>query len=243
MEKVSSPKMYPHSIFNIFLSLLLSLTLSNHHHKHQTRQSNAETLNYCQPICAICCTSVCWWKGWWGTWWPRCQNNICKGRQGTAKGLHKQSCGAGKRLGLAETPKQAKLMLFCLVSFRIPTKIFEMAFSEMGMKRNFAAYRIQKWCSGIAATGNHREKEGETERNEEGSCGVRFAHCLPEGRGRMGEWGAAVRRVPAPMFWRLGVGISGKAIKNVFPSFPLVLIWSNMASPINIFFPHKPLTE
>lgn len=36
-----------------------------------------------------------------------------------------------------------------------------MAFSEVGAKLDFAAYRLQKWGSSIAATGNHREKEGE----------------------------------------------------------------------------------
>lgn len=149
-----------YSIFNIFFPLLLSLTLSSHHHKHQTRQSNAETLNYCQPICAICCTSVCWWKGWRDTWWPQCQNNIRKGRQGTAKGLQKQSSEAGKRLGWAETLRQAKLMLFCLVTLRTPTTCIEVAFSEMGAKWNFVAYRTRKWCSSIAATGKHWEKKG-----------------------------------------------------------------------------------
>lgn len=134
MEELSSLKVHPHSIFNIFFPLLLSLTLSSHHHKHQTRKSRAETLNYCQPICAICCSSVCWWKGWWGTWWSRRQNNICKGRQGTEKELHKQSSGAGKRLGRAKNPKQAKLTLFCLVILRISTPCIEMAFSEMGAK-------------------------------------------------------------------------------------------------------------
>lgn len=159
-EELSSLKVHPHSIFKYIFFPATLINPSSHHHKHQTRQSDAETLNYCQPICAICCTSVCWWKGWWGTWWPWCQNNICKGRQGTAKGLHKQSSGAGKRLGLAEAPKQAKLMLFCLVTVRIPTTCIEIAYSEMAAKGNFAGYRIQKWCSSIAATGNHREKDG-----------------------------------------------------------------------------------
>lgn len=70
----------------LFLSQLLSLTLSRHYYKHQTRQSNAEALNYCQPICTICCISVCWWKGWWGTWWPWCKN-ICRGGKEQQRGF------------------------------------------------------------------------------------------------------------------------------------------------------------
>lgn len=60
-----------------------------------------------------------------------------------AKGLHKQSIGAGKKLRLAGTPKKAQLVLFCLAILRIPISYIAVAFSEVGTKLNFAAYRLR----------------------------------------------------------------------------------------------------
>lgn len=70
-----------------------------------------------------------------------------------------------------------------------------MAFSEIGAKLNFAAYRLRKWDSIIAATENHREKEEERGRNKEGSYGESgLLNIWLEERGRKGEQTAAAGR-------------------------------------------------
>jgi len=52
------------------------------------------------------------------------------------------------------------MMLFCLPILRIPIAYIVMAFSEVGAKLIFDAYRLQEWGSSIATTENHKEKEG-----------------------------------------------------------------------------------
>lgn len=83
----------------------------------------------------------------------------------------------------------------------------EMAFSETGAKWNFAAYRTQKGCSSIAATG--KGKRGKKIKKWGMELGDEVWSTSKDGEGR--ENGVL-------LFWGFSVEIAGKAIEDVFPS-------------------------